>query len=150
MPLTHRPASGSRDKPLPTGSRPSSQRETISIYALQTARLAVVAREGYSGPQVISFHCPNCPTPEDSRLVEFELEVVDPVDQALDDVAFVRRNPTRVRLFVRVTRDQTEQILASFGRRDNADMLMDICRAPEDAVPRLVEPAQSGGPGPER
>lgn len=114
-------------------------REVIPIYRYQTAKLAEVEREGYSGPQLIWFYCPNCAAREDSRLVEVELEVAVPAEEELDVESFVHRRPTIVKLLARVTRGQAQQILASFERKDNAGILVDICRAPEDPT-RVMAP----------
>ena len=115
-------------------------REVIPIYRYQTARLAEIEREGYSGPRLIWFYCSSCAAREDSRLVEFELEVAPSPEEKLEVEAFVHRRPTIAQLLARITRDQAEQLLAAFSHRENAGILNDICRAPEDGTRVLYDP----------
>lgn len=124
----------------PGGGTPKDPgREVIPIYRYQTAKLAEVKREGYPGPQLIWFYCPSCAARNDARIVEFELEVAVPGEEELDVEAFVHRRPTIVRLLARITREQAQQVLASFERKDNAGILVDVCRAPEDPT-RIMAP----------
>ena len=103
--------------------------EWIRISRFQTARVWSIERSGFVGPQVVSFHCPTCPEPEDSRLVDVQVEARRPARHGHSDE---EAGLVKERLLLRVTREQVEQIRDSFGRRDNGALLADICRAPGD------------------
>ncbi len=102
--------------------------EWVRIRRQATGEVGVLERQGMAGPQVVSFHCPSCPDPDNSRLVGIWLPAEDPTQALLAG----RKPPRRERFFLHVTRAQISQILESFGRHDNWTMLLDIGRAPDD------------------
>lgn len=123
------------------GGQSDPGREEVPIYRYQTAKVAEVPVTGSADSRLVWFYCPNCDTTDGSRIFEVELEVVAPGEEELDTIAFQKRRRTIERVLTRITRDQAEQLLAAFSRKDNAGILTDICRAPEDPTRRLYDPS---------
>jgi hypothetical protein len=74
-------------------------------------------------PRVVTFHCPSCTDPDNSRLIHINLPT-EPTSARLVKTRHKAAPP--VRFLMRVTRAQVEQILADFGRHDNGDILRAI------------------------
>jgi hypothetical protein len=91
--------------------------EYVRIPKFETASLWILAAPGAPEPRVVSFHCPTCRDPDNSRLIHINV----PTEPWHPRGENARRRPKPPhRMLLHVTRAQIEQILDDFGKKDNA------------------------------
>lgn len=112
----------SRPDGRPTGSSSGS----VTIERYQTGKLWRIPNSVDSQLRVVSFHCSTCPDSDNSRLLYVELR-----GSALPSgTGPTESRRKKVRMLLEVTRSEIEEVLASFGRHDNASTLRCIAALP--------------------
>src|SRR5580658_10878566 len=94
--------------------KPRAKRtDYVRISRYETASLWMLADPAVTEPRVVSFHCPTCPDPDNSRLLHINI----PTEPKFPHRGNARRTvkPPH-RTLLHVTRAQIEQILADFGK----------------------------------
>jgi hypothetical protein len=119
-----------RDRGAMSKGRKARKVEYVRIPKQSEASLWMLRAPGNPEPRVVSFHCPTCRDPDSSRLVHINV----PTEPRYPRRKNARRRAKQpVRLLMHVTRDQIEQILADFGKKDNSSTLRAIFYHKDDS-----------------
>lgn len=102
----------------------------VRIARYETSSLWMLPDPAVTEPRVVSFRCPTCPDPDNSRLLHINI----PTEPRYPHRGNARRKvkPPH-RTLLHVTRAQIEQILADFGKEENASTFRAIFHHKDDS-----------------